>query len=118
MHTHVKDPGSPCQSSRDDGNNQITQHALKVLSVSRILKLDTIRKKKRMLMLDTTDTEEAEEEHTYRSSTARSVQRHIPHAKHILFVRMRVQLLLKNNSNIESLQNPGYFFRNGSYGHQ
>ena len=61
-------------------------------------------------MVDTTDTEEAEEEHTYRSSTARSVQRHIPHAKHILFVRMRVQLLLKNSSNIESRKIPGIFF--------
>ena len=47
-HTHVQDPVVHVESSVDGGNNKITQHAVKVsLRVFLLLKLDTIRKKKK-----------------------------------------------------------------------
>ena len=46
-HTHVKDPVVPCHSSVNCGNTKITQLELKVSRVFRMLKLDTILKKKK-----------------------------------------------------------------------
>ena len=47
-HTHVKDPVVRVESSVDYGNNKITQHAVKMsLRVFVLLKLDTVRKKKK-----------------------------------------------------------------------
>ena len=47
--THTRQRScSPCQSSVDYGNAQITQHALKSVGIFQILKLDTMRKKQKL----------------------------------------------------------------------
>ena len=56
-HTHVQDPVVHVESSVDGGNNKITQHAVKVsLRVFLLLKLDTMRKKKKQANESVSDT--------------------------------------------------------------